>query len=137
MYLCICVFVYLCVCVHIVIMAGEPVLVEVGARCHGAEGLWVPVEDLVYRYNQVDLTCASYLNPSIWEQLPAVPSTRYGYGNMLFIVSYQDGVIDRIDEEIMDELMSMQSYRGIEMFVKEGKLSTQHHYYHYFLIISS
>ena len=51
---------YLCVCVHIVIMAGEPVLVEVGARCHGAEGLWVPVEDLVYRYSQVDLTCASY-----------------------------------------------------------------------------
>ena len=26
---------------------GTPVLVEVGARCHGGEGVWVPVVDLV------------------------------------------------------------------------------------------
>ena len=104
-------------------LIGEPVLVEVGARCHGAEGLWVPVEDMVYRYNQVDLTCASYLNPSQWEVLPIVPSTRYGYGNILFIVSYQSGIIDYIVTEILNEIRNFASYRGIEMFVKQGKQS--------------
>ena len=100
---------------------GEPCLVEVGARCHGAEGLWVPVEDAVYNYNQVDLTCSSYLNPPQWELLPVAPSTRYGYGNMLFIVSYQSGTIDYIVKEILDEIRNFASYRGMEMFVKEGK----------------
>ena len=32
---------------------NEPVMVEVGARCHGAEGFWVSLSDQVYGYNQV------------------------------------------------------------------------------------
>jgi biotin carboxylase len=50
---------------------GEPVLVEVGARCHGAEGLWVPISDSVYGYNQVDIACASYLDSETFEQIPS------------------------------------------------------------------
>lgn len=49
---------------------GEPVLVEVGSRCHGAEGLWVPIEDEVYHYNQVDATAAAYLNQTLFEEIP-------------------------------------------------------------------
>ena len=116
-----------------VILPGEPVLVEVGARCHGAEGLWVPVEDKVYRYNQVDLTCAAYLNPPIWEQLPYVPSTRHGYGTILFIVSYQSGVIDYIVKEILDEIRSFSSYEGLELFVKDGTHVSQTDFFFVFL----
>jgi biotin carboxylase len=32
---------------------NEPVLVEVGARCHGGDGLWVNACDEVYGFNQV------------------------------------------------------------------------------------
>lgn len=49
---------------------GEPVLVEVGARCHGAEGAWQPIADYVYGYNQVQATVAAYLDADQFEALP-------------------------------------------------------------------
>jgi hypothetical protein len=36
----------------IFLLAGEPVLVEVGARCHGAEGSWIQSAQLTLGYNQ-------------------------------------------------------------------------------------
>ncbi len=41
---------------------GSPCLVEVGARCHGGEGVWVGVSDAVFGYNQVEMTSAAFLN---------------------------------------------------------------------------
>jgi hypothetical protein len=32
--------------------AGLPVLVEVGSRCHGGDGLWLDLEDECWGYNQ-------------------------------------------------------------------------------------
>ena len=43
---------------------GEPVLVEVGSRCHGAEGFGMPVADSVYGYNQVDCAVDCYISPA-------------------------------------------------------------------------
>ena len=41
----------------------EPVLVEVGARCQGADGLWVKIATEAFGYNQVQCTIDSYLYP--------------------------------------------------------------------------
>lgn len=49
---------------------GEPVLVEVGARCHGGDGLWLKVADEVYGYNQVDCSIRAYLDPEAFAALP-------------------------------------------------------------------
>ena len=49
---------------------GEPVLVEVGARCHGAEGVWQQISDAVYGYNQVQCTIDAYLNEKAFNTLP-------------------------------------------------------------------
>ena len=99
---------------------GAPVLVEVGARCHGAEGLWVPLEDAVYGYNQVDLTCSLYLNRSMWDDLPVVPHVRKNYCNMLFVVSFKGGIVEEVASETLAEIQAMPSYHGIEMFVNAG-----------------
>ena len=49
---------------------GEPVLVEVGARCHGGDGLWVKVADECLGYNQVASTVYSYLDEDKFNALP-------------------------------------------------------------------
>jgi biotin carboxylase len=49
---------------------GEPVLVEVGARCHGAEGMWQKVANAVYGYDQVQCTLESYFSA---EKFAAIP----------------------------------------------------------------
>lgn len=49
---------------------GEPVLVEVGARCNGAEGAWMELADRVFGYNQVGVTVNAYRNPAAFALCP-------------------------------------------------------------------
>jgi biotin carboxylase len=49
---------------------GEPVLVEVGARCHGGEGTWVDVANGVYGYNQVEATGSVYTSCVPFDSFP-------------------------------------------------------------------
>ena len=50
---------------------GEPVLVEVGARCHGGDGLWLALEDECFGCNQAKCAIDSYLFPSTYALMPA------------------------------------------------------------------
>jgi biotin carboxylase len=50
---------------------GEPVLVEVGARCHGLEGFWIPLADRTLGYNQAQVVVDSYVNPEEFAKIPA------------------------------------------------------------------
>lgn len=49
---------------------GEAVLVEVGARCHGAEGSWIEPAQLTLGYNQANLCVDLYLEPASFEHIP-------------------------------------------------------------------
>ena len=49
---------------------GEPVLVEVGARCHGGDGLWVKVANECFGQNQVEATIFSYLDEERFSAIP-------------------------------------------------------------------
>lgn len=49
---------------------GSPVLIEVGSRCHGGEGAWVPIANKCVGYNQVDAAIDSYLDPEAFNKLP-------------------------------------------------------------------
>lgn len=49
---------------------GAPVLIEVGSRCNGGEGAWVPIANACVGYNQVDATIDSFLNPDAYDALP-------------------------------------------------------------------
>ena len=49
---------------------GEPVLVEVGARCHGGDGLWVSLATECFGYNQVEASISAYLFPDEFDALP-------------------------------------------------------------------
>ena len=101
---------------------GEPVLVEVGARCHGAEGLWTPVADAVYGYNQVGCTVAAYTNAEEYAKLPAQVSTRNAYGRLLFLISYVAGTVQNYNIAALDEIRAFESFIALEMFVDKGSL---------------
>jgi predicted ATP-grasp superfamily ATP-dependent carboligase len=63
---------------------GEPVLVEVGARCHGVEGAWKIVCDAVYGYNQVEATVQAYFFPEQFVLLP--DEVRFELSNFLLFL---------------------------------------------------
>ena len=99
---------------------GEPVLVEVGARCQGAEGFWMPVADAVHGYNQVSCGIDSYLSPDKFSDIPPEPVGRAAWGYVMFLVFYETGTVEAVDKNMMEELCSMKSFMNIELFCAEG-----------------
>ena len=53
---------------HMEIMncSDGPCLVEVGSRCHGGEGTWLPVAKECIGYTQVEATLNCYLRPELY-----------------------------------------------------------------------
>ena len=97
-----------------------PVLVEVGARCHGAEGFWATVSDEVLGYNQIDSTIDVFTDPAGFTSLPPVPMERKAHGGLKFVVSFDSGTLRGIHPKALAEIQSMPSYRGHQLFVEAG-----------------
>jgi hypothetical protein len=100
---------------------NEPLLIEVGARCHGAEGCWVNVENKVYKYNQAQVNIDCYINPEAFAKIPEVPILRHGYGSVLFIVVKSEGTFKEVNPKLLDEINNMSSCNYYEFFLKPGK----------------
>jgi hypothetical protein len=99
----------------------EPVLVEVGARCHGAEGSWVEVTNSVLGYNQAECAIDSYLDKDAFDVMSPAPSQRFSYGRVLFICVNSSGTLESIDPEYTKEIMAMSSIVHLEYFLKIGQ----------------
>lgn len=100
---------------------GEPVLVEVGARCHGAEGSWCDVTNSVFGYNQAECAIDCYLDADAFEGMNPAPSQRFAYGRVLFICVNSNGTLGSIDPAFTDEIMHMSSIVHLEYFLKIGQ----------------
>jgi hypothetical protein len=97
------------------------VLVEVGSRCHGAEGFWMPVSDSVYGYNQVECAIDSYESAAAFSKVPENPLKRLSWGYLLFFVMYKDGIFQGVNKDLMEEITSMKSYLQSEVFFTLGE----------------
>ncbi|ETV77817.1 hypothetical protein H257_08649 [Aphanomyces astaci] len=71
-----------------------PCLVEVGARCHGNGGYFVPTVDRCLGYNQVRATVDCYFDPTAFASLPPFPGKLLAHGCEVPLVSYDEGVIE-------------------------------------------
>lgn len=69
-----------------------PCLVEVGSRCHGGEGSWIPIATECIGYTQLDLTMGCYLRPDRFDAIPPVPAL-IKQGREVFLVSKQKGIL--------------------------------------------
>jgi biotin carboxylase len=102
---------------------GEPVEVEVGARCHGAEGAWCDLENAVYGANQAELALDAYLGDGeAFNQIPDLCIHQGKYGVLVILVSYVEGELIEINEAFMQEIRNMPSFRGMELFVHKGEV---------------
>lgn len=87
----------------------SPCLVEVGSRCHGGEGTWIPIVNECIGYNQVipllssappnnnyfkqiDAALSLYLRPDNFDNLPFEPHL-HNHGCEVFLVSHEHGLI--------------------------------------------
>jgi biotin carboxylase len=100
---------------------GEPVLVEVGARCEGGDGLWVSVAEECIGYDQVQATLAAYLQPEKFESLPDMPRSRRAYGSLKWLINYERGIYHGTQTLGIRELTSLESYRGHQIFFSPNK----------------
>jgi hypothetical protein len=71
--------------------ADGPCLVEVGSRCHGGEGTWLPVAQECVGYTQLSAALDSYLRPDRFEALPMAPMSLLNEGGEAFLVSTYNG----------------------------------------------
>jgi len=101
---------------------GEPCLVEVGSRCHGAEACWrkIYIESHGEGVDQVSATCDAILDEEKFENLPLLPPRHKAFPRVCFIVSYETGILKKVNETLYKEILKMQSYRNIQLFVNVG-----------------
>ena len=89
---------------------GVPCLVEVGSRCHGAEGMWIPIADEVYGYNQVSATLDAYVDAGAYEddgKYPVAPAVRRGYGCAKMLISHVRGEFEGFNAKALAEVKAM------------------------------
>jgi hypothetical protein len=95
-----------------------PRLVEVGARCHGAEGNWVPISNKCYGYSQVKVLVDCFLDPEAFELTPTYPMLGEFFGAKCDLVSRVDGKLIRMPR--LDEVKALKTYFGMDILVKPG-----------------
>ena len=104
---------------EIIYTSNGPCLVEVGARCHGGEGSWVPVVNECIGYNMLEATLNCYLRPDRFDELPCIPILK-NEGCELFLVSRQTGIVTDIPG--IEKIRSLDSFRRMEMLCQPGSL---------------
>lgn len=102
---------------------GEPCLVEVGARCHGAEGCWRDICRESHGWDQINGTLDAYLDEAAFAKIPLVPQLHVKYPRCVFMVNYTDGMLKEVNKSMLKEICEFSSYRGHEVFVKEGTMT--------------
>ncbi|KAJ1463261.1 ATP-grasp domain-containing protein [Pelagophyceae sp. CCMP2097] len=102
---------------------GGPCLVEVGARCHGAEGFWMSIADACTGgHNQATACLASYLpRAEAFENLPQLPPQKLlKSGRIKYLLVHHAGTLVEISAAGLAIITSLASYTGHEIFVHVG-----------------
>jgi hypothetical protein len=95
-----------------------PCLVEVGGRCHGGEGSWLPITEECLGYSQLEATLDCYLRPDRFDALAARPELLLKQGAEVFLVSSAAGVVESYPG--IDDIRRLSSFRRLELFTQVG-----------------
>mmetsp|Transcript_12449 Transcript_12449/g.16757 ORF Transcript_12449/g.16757 Transcript_12449/m.16757 type:complete len:330 (+) Transcript_12449:690-1679(+) len=99
----------------------DPCLVEVGARCHGAEGFWISIADDACGRNQCVAACEAYLDPNSFDKLPPLPpAPLYNAACIKYLLTHKRGLLKSIHPKALETITQLESYRGHEIFIKVG-----------------
>mmetsp|Transcript_8797 Transcript_8797/g.13163 ORF Transcript_8797/g.13163 Transcript_8797/m.13163 type:complete len:979 (-) Transcript_8797:119-3055(-) len=98
---------------------GYPCLVEVGSRCHGGEGTWIPVAQECVGFTQVSLTVDVYTTGEKFKQIKdgnRYPLTKAGRD--VDMVSRHSGIVRGFPGEAL--IRSLPSFRNMHWECKVG-----------------
>jgi biotin carboxylase len=96
----------------------DPCLVEVGARCHGGEGTWLPVVSECIGYSVVDVTLDVYLDGKFWEKLDKDYFPLKKAGRSVDLVSRNSGIVRSLPGDAI--IRKLKSIRTLDWEVKPG-----------------
>ena len=93
-------------------------LVEVGSRCHGGEGTWLPVAMECIGYTHVTVTLDAYLSGKLFASLPKDSFIQKKAGREVDMVSRYGGIVRSLPGE--EAIRKLSSFRSIHWEVKPG-----------------
>lgn len=98
-----------------------PCLVEVGARCHGAEGFWMTIADQACRANQANVALDALVDDPNYDNLPSLPPpTLHAAACLKYLLTHKAGVLDAVDDVALASVTRLPSYQGHEIFLDVG-----------------
>lgn len=96
-----------------------PCLVEVGARCQGGEGTWLPLAKECIGYTQVEVTLDVYLEGTLFESIQKDKFPKHKAAREVDLVSRNGGIIRRLPGDAAIHLLP--SFRSVSWDVKPGE----------------
>ena len=103
---------------EVIMTRDGPCLVEIGARCHGCEGTFMPLADRCWGYNQVGATVDATVSEDDFNALPDVCGDEMEFGFKVDFVSNVSGTLQRID--FLDEMSKLPSFVQFDVLPKVG-----------------
>jgi len=95
-----------------------PCLVEVGSRCQGGEGTWLPVAKECIGYTQTEVTLSVYTDGSLFQRIDKDSYPVKAFGRELDMVSRQGGIVRALPGESV--IRKLASFRSLSWEIKPG-----------------
>ena len=103
---------------EVIMTKDGPCLVEIGARCHGCEGTFMPLSDRCWGYNQVGAVVDATVSQEAFDALPDVCGDEMEWGFKVDFVSNAAGVLDHLDH--LDDMQKLPSFVQFDLLPKPG-----------------
>ena len=93
-------------------------MVEVGSRCQGGEGTWLPVAQECIGYTQVSVTISAYLDGKLWDSINKNSFVLKKHGRDVDIVNRKGGVVRSLPGDKL--IRELPSFRYLAWDIKPG-----------------
>jgi len=103
---------------EIIVTKDGPVLVECGARPHGAEGTFIPISDRCFGRNQVSMTVDAFCDEKAFLEHPDQPPQSLQFGLKIDFVSYVSGKLVAMPH--LDTIRKLPSFVSFELMPEIG-----------------
>ena len=103
---------------EVIMTKDGPCLVEIGARCHGCEGTFMPLSDRCWGYNQVGALVDATVSQADFDALPDVCGDMIEFGFKVDFVSNVAGTLHHIDH--LDDMRRLPSFVQFDLLPKPG-----------------
>jgi len=97
-----------------------PCLVEVGSRCAGGSGAWVPLAKMAYGYTQVEMAVAAFTNPRLIYGIPEYPVDLAQYVSNCDLVAYETGLVNDLPGLVLAK--NLPSFYKESVYVKKDSV---------------